>query len=96
MEAAIVTTYRCPNRCYMCNIWKYPTKIEDEFNPEILLKLPKLSFCNITGGEPFVRQDIGEIVAILRKNTAEGLVLGKRISISTGSFKLFKEAIESA
>ncbi len=79
MEASIITTYRCPNRCYMCNIWKYPTKIEEEFKPEILNKLPKLSFCNITGGEPFVRDDIEDIVAILRKKA-------KRIVISTNGF----------
>lgn len=79
MEAAIITTYRCPNRCYMCNIWKYPTKIEEEFKPEILNKLPGLAFCNITGGEPFVRGDIEEIVSILKKKA-------KRVVISTNGF----------
>ena len=40
MEGVIITTDRCVNRCVMRNIWKYPTKIEKEFNPEILKKLP--------------------------------------------------------
>jgi len=79
VEAAIITTYRCTNKCYMCNIWKYPTKIEDEFKPEILNRLPMLAFCNITGGEPFLRDDIEEIVSVL-KNKA------RRIVISTNGY----------
>ena len=79
MEAAIITTYRCPNRCYMCNIWKYPTKQEDEFKVALLEKLPDLDFANITGGEPFVREDIGDIVDVLMKKS-------KRVVISTNGF----------
>ncbi len=79
MEAAIITTYRCINKCRMCNIWKFPTKVEQEFRPELLLKLPSLSFANITGGEPFLRDDIEEIVRILKKKA-------KRIVISTNGF----------
>ncbi|MCS7228348.1 MAG: radical SAM protein, partial [Endomicrobia bacterium] len=62
METAIITTYRCINKCVMCNIWKYPTSYEEEFKPEILNKLPQLNFANITGGEPMLRDDIDEIV----------------------------------
>lgn len=79
MEAAIITTYRCINKCHMCHTWKYPTKPEEEFKPGLLEKLPSLSFANVTGGEPFLREDIGEIIAILKKKT-------KRIVISTNGF----------
>ncbi|MEO0224682.1 MAG: radical SAM protein [candidate division WOR-3 bacterium] len=79
MEAAIITTYRCINRCVMCNIWKYPTSIEEEFKPEVLNKLPKLNFANITGGEPMLRDDIEDIVAILTKKA-------KRVVISTNGY----------
>lgn len=79
MEAAIITTYRCIAHCQMCYVWKYPTKREDEIRPEILKKLPPLSFCNITGGEPFLRDDLGEIVQILKRKT-------KRIVISTNGY----------
>ena len=61
MEAAIITTYRCICKCQMCNIWKYPTRIEEEVAPEVIDKLPQLDFCNIKGGEPFLRDDIREI-----------------------------------
>jgi len=79
MEAAIITTYRCTNKCHMCNIWKYPTEKEKEFKPEILYKLPHLWFCNITGGEPFLREDIEEIIDIMIKKA-------KRVVISTNGY----------
>lgn len=79
VDAAVIVTYRCQNRCRMCHIWKHPTRPEDEFPPELLEKLPRLSFCNITGGEPFLREDIGEIVRILKTKA-------KRIVISTNGF----------
>lgn len=63
----------------MCNIWKNPTQVREEFSPELLKKLPSLDFCNITGGEPFLREDIGEIVSVLGKKA-------KRIVISTNGF----------
>ncbi len=79
MEAAIVTTYRCLNKCYMCNIWKYPTKIEDEFNPSLLERLPKLKFANVTGGEPTLREDFEEIITILFKKA-------DRVVVSTNGY----------
>ena len=62
MEAAIIVTYRCPMRCQMCNIWRYPSDCREEFKPSLLNKLPKLHFANITGGEPTVRDDLEEII----------------------------------
>ena len=79
MEAAIVVTYRCDNRCRMCGTWKYPTRPEEEFAPGLLRKLPRLSFCNVTGGEPFLRADLEEIVSILAEKAG-------RIVISTNGY----------
>ena len=80
MDASIIVTYRCPMRCKMCNIWDNPTKKSEEFQPELLKKLPdNLNAINITGGEPFVRDDIEEIVKILLTKT-------KRIVFSTSGF----------
>ncbi len=80
LEALIAVTYRCNARCRMCYIWKYPTEPKEEIKPEHLEKLPSgLPFANITGGEPFVRTDLDEIVKVLKKKA-------KRIVISTNGF----------
>jgi len=63
-DASIITTYRCQMRCKMCNIWKYPTDETKEITPKELEKLPSLKFINITGGEPFQRLDLEDIVAV--------------------------------
>jgi len=46
----------------MCNIWQNPTRREDEITAKDLVSLPRLKFINLTGGEPFVREDLAEIV----------------------------------
>lgn len=63
-DASIILTYRCPMQCKMCNIWKNPTDIEKEIKPDDLRCLPKLKFINLTGGEPFIREDLEEIVRV--------------------------------
>lgn len=50
--------------CKMCNIWANPTDGREEITPETLLRLPQLKFINLTGGEPFVRTDLEEIVRV--------------------------------
>lgn len=49
-------------RCKMCNVWQYPTEKSKEIQPEELRTLPKLKFINLTGGEPFIREDLDKIV----------------------------------
>lgn len=84
MDASIITTYRCPMRCKMCNIWSNPTSVSREFSPTLLRKLPRLTLANVTGGEPFVRADLDEIVEILFTKT-------DRIVISTSGY--FEEKV---
>ncbi|MGV8141089.1 MAG: radical SAM protein [Candidatus Woesearchaeota archaeon] len=79
MEAAIIVTYRCNAQCHMCNIWKHPTDVKEEIKAEDLKKLPKLDFANITGGEPFLREDIEDIIKVVTKKA-------KRVVISTNGY----------
>ena len=80
MEASIIATYRCRHRCTMCGTWKFPSAPESEFKPELLEKLPRLRFANLTGGEPFLRDDLEEIAAILKRKA-------RRVVVSTnGTF----------
>ncbi|PIX17764.1 radical SAM protein [Candidatus Desantisbacteria bacterium CG_4_9_14_3_um_filter_40_11] len=64
--ACIIVTYRCNAKCHMCNTWKYPSK-KEEVDLAIFEKLPQMDIVNVTGGEPFLRADIEDIIAILRK-----------------------------
>jgi MoaA/NifB/PqqE/SkfB family radical SAM enzyme len=80
MECAVITTYRCNARCRMCNAWQNPSKPSEEFDPEILEKIPSgMQRLNITGGEPMVRKDIRRIVEILDKKS-------DRLEISTNGY----------
>ena len=79
MDAAVIVTYRCNARCHMCNTWEYPTQQGKEIKAETLLKLPELSFCNVTGGEPFLREDLEEIISVIKTKA-------KRVVISTNGF----------
>jgi len=79
MDGIIGVTYRCNAKCYMCNTWQYPTKVGEEITVEDIKKLPSMKFTNITGGEPFLRQDIEEIVNVVKRKT-------QRLVISTNGF----------
>ena len=61
-DMCIIVTYRCPMQCQMCNIWQNPTDKNKEITPSEIEKLQKVKFINITGGEPFIREDLEDIV----------------------------------
>jgi len=65
VDAVLAVTYRCNARCAMCGIWKSEPVVE--LKPEIYAKLPaSLRDVNLTGGEPFLRDDLPEIHAAVR------------------------------
>jgi len=66
-------------RCQMCNIWQFPTDKQEEIKASDLKSLPHLKFINLTGGEPFIREDLPEIVEECYKHT-------DRIVISTSGY----------
>ena len=80
-DVSIITTYRCNMKCKMCNIWRYPTEISKEIRPEELEILPQMKFVNITGGEPFVRRDLDEIVEVSFRKAP-------RVVISTSGYQV--------
>ncbi|MDR3309101.1 MAG: radical SAM protein [Tannerella sp.] len=63
-DMCIILTYRCPMRCVMCNIWDNPTERSKEITPEEINLLPDVKFINLTGGEPFVRDDLEDVVRV--------------------------------
>ena len=87
---SVITTYRCNAKCNMCNIWRYPTQPASEVGVDVYRKLPQMDFLNVTGGEPFLRSDLDEIVTVFKTKT-------KRMVISSNGWfvdrtiRLFKK-----
>lgn len=79
LNGTVIVTYRCNARCTMCNRYKCPSNPEEELSLETIKKLPEMYFTNITGGEPFIRTDLKDIVRELYKKS-------DRIVISTNGF----------
>ena len=79
LHGSIIITYRCNAHCNMCDCFRDPTRPEEEIDLETLKKLPEMVFTNITGGEPFIRKDIYDIVRLLYTKT-------NRIVISTNGY----------
>lgn len=78
-DVSIITTYRCQMRCKMCDIWENPSDSKKEIQARELEMLPNFKFVNITGGEPFVRRDLEDIVEVMYKKAP-------RIVISTSGW----------
>ncbi|MGA1791281.1 MAG: radical SAM/SPASM domain-containing protein [bacterium] len=63
-------TNRCQSRCQTCRIWefhqKHPKKAQEELNldeiEKIFRSMGHIFFFNISGGEPFLRDDLVQIV----------------------------------
>ncbi len=62
LHGSIIVTYRCNAKCNMCDVWHFPTKPSEEIGLDVIKKLPEMFFVNVTGEEPFVRQDLPEIM----------------------------------
>ncbi|MBI4992640.1 MAG: radical SAM protein [Candidatus Magasanikbacteria bacterium] len=66
VDCVLAITYNCNSRCVMCDIWKL--KNQPELLPMEFLKLPaSLRDINISGGEPFLRLDLPQIITNLKK-----------------------------
>lgn len=79
LNGTVIVTYRCNAHCTMCSRYKAPSKPEEEISVETIKKLPRMYFTNITGGEPFLRTDLRDIVSALYEKS-------DRIVISTNGY----------
>ncbi|MDI6903781.1 MAG: radical SAM protein [Methanocellales archaeon] len=66
-------TYKCNVRCVQCNVWQYykenPERAKKELTIEEIVRIFSsyngFSVIGITGGEPFLRNDLTQIIRIL-------------------------------
>ncbi|MBM4090739.1 MAG: radical SAM protein [Planctomycetes bacterium] len=62
-------TFACNARCIMCDSWRLPPRRElalDEL-AAIFHQLPRMDAVRLTGGEPFLRKDLGDIVQLVEQ-----------------------------
>ena len=79
-DLVIAITYQCNSRCRMCNIWR--ENLPGSLKAEDYSKIPTgLSNINITGGEPFLRTDLEQILFTIHKINPKA-----RVVISTNGF----------
>jgi len=79
-EAAIAVTYRCNSKCSMCNIWRIKEFVE--IDSREYSKLPRsLRTINVTGGEPFLRRNIVDVLRVLHEASPNA-----RIVFSTNGY----------
>ena len=73
MNITLSVTDRCNSRCKTCNVWKVyrknPKKAKEELTLEeyerIFRNFKNLFWVTITGGEPFLRNDLRYIIVSL-------------------------------
>ncbi len=79
-DVVLAVTYRCNSRCQFCNIWQ--NKEENSISPTTYKKLPhNLKNVNISGGEPFMRDDLVDIIKVISRQCPKA-----KIIISTNGF----------
>jgi len=62
--AIVAVTLKCNAKCIMCDVWKRESNREVESS--FYQRLPSsLREVNITGGEPFLREDLPEIIEVI-------------------------------
>jgi MoaA/NifB/PqqE/SkfB family radical SAM enzyme len=72
MSITVSVTQKCNSKCKTCNIWKDKRDKRNELTIDeyerIFKSIGKSVFlCTLSGGEPFLRNDIVEIVGLIKK-----------------------------
>ena len=91
IQLTFFLTSRCNLRCEHCFYWK---ELDSDHSHELSLdeikniakSLPRLLVLSITGGEPFVRKDISDVVKTFTQETRVHIV-----TISTNGFYIKRE-----
>ncbi len=84
-------THRCNSRCITCDMWKKksPPEMQTQEALDVIRQLKDLNVLHvsISGGEPFLRKDIFEILDAAKRE-------GFKISINTNAWLLDEEKVK--
>ncbi|MBD3311254.1 MAG: radical SAM protein [Candidatus Magasanikbacteria bacterium] len=71
-------TWRCNSRCIFCDVWKKRAGQIDELDIDEIEKafsqLKKLDVLRLSGGEPFLRKDLAEVINLIDKINKPSLI----------------------
>jgi molybdenum cofactor biosynthesis enzyme MoaA len=85
---SLEVTHRCICRCQMCNIWQIPKSrpdlpLSDWINLLSSPGLHRLRELDITGGEPFLREDLAELIKWICRSKPDYFPRLKTLAITT-------------
>jgi len=69
----LAVTYKCNLRCKMCNIWQ--NQEVENLDLSYFSNIKNIKYINISGGEPFLRSDLIELVKIIKKNNPKSNII---------------------
>ena len=71
-------TWACNARCTFCDVWKKRCNDKDSMSPkeieDVFAQMKTIDVLRISGGEPFLRKDIAEIINRIDKVSTLGLI----------------------
>jgi MoaA/NifB/PqqE/SkfB family radical SAM enzyme len=76
LNVTVGLTYRCNSRCKTCNVWRRNPGDElsvEEFD-QVFRAIGKVYWFTLSGGEPFLRNDIVEICRSVHDNCKPGII----------------------
>ncbi len=84
-------THRCIARCVMCNIWRIPAEAQDLATDDWMRLLRSDLFedlreIDITGGEPFLVEDLGELFDGILSSRSRPLKALRSVALTTNGF----------
>ncbi len=91
LAVSLEVTHRCIARCIMCNIWRIPEDTPMLTAEDWLALLSRDLFrelveLDITGGEPFLRTDLDELLTAVCELTKRHLQSLRSIAVTTNGF----------
>lgn len=94
VDAVLAVTYRCNARCAMCGIWA--SKPMPEMEAEEFERLPSsLRDVNLTGGEPFLRDDLPEVHATVHRTCPRARTVVSTNGLLTGRIVEFMKQMRT-
>ncbi len=73
-DATVAITYQCNSRCQMCNIWQIKNPPNLPWQAFANLS-PSLKYINVSGGEPFLRADLPQIIKTINQAAPQAKII---------------------